>query len=458
MAITTEGVRLRNEDIIQAISQDASLEYQRRIPDPTQVGLQATMQALNDNPIYWNEFIHAIVNRIGRVIVRRKIWTNPLREFKTDALMNGSSIEEMGIGLLQAKSYSADRDYMEKDLFGQELPEVKAYFHRINREDMYKVTINEMALKRAFLAGENALQSFIDGMMNAPMNSDQWDEFLIMCRLFREYEENVGFKKIHIPAIDNLTANGDDARLALRTMRAVMGEMSYLNTAYNGANMPTFTNSDEIVVFGTPKFRASLDVEALAGAFNINKMEVEGRFVMLPENQLGFAGAQAIIADKDFFVVADTLLENRVMPNPAGLYTNFFLHHHGIYSASKFANAVMLTSDTVEEITVSEPNVTSVVVDEVLNSDSEVVTALTAGQNYLVKAHGVTTPASDVGTAVKFSIGSDELLPHTRIDRNGILHIDENQDTDVVITVTSVIKEDVNVEKTYVVGTVDPAE
>src|SRR5699024_12701557 len=88
-------------------------------------------------------------------------------------------------------------------------------------------------------------------------------------------------------------------------------------------------------------FNATIDVDALAGAFNVERSTLAGRQVTIPQEQFGLDGAQAILTTKDFFVVADQILENTSAENPVGLTTNYFLHHWPVISQSRFAPAVL---------------------------------------------------------------------------------------------------------------------
>src|SRR5205085_2463831 len=148
-------------------------------------------------------------------------------------------------------------------LFSRETPEVQANFHTINRQDFYKVTINESLLNRAFL-DPTGLSGFINQLMEAPSNSDQLDEFLLTCSLFREYESNGGFYHVNVPDVRNLDSSGDDARLALRKMRAMADNLKFLSTKYNAAHMPIFARPEQLVIFASPEFNAAVDVDALA--------------------------------------------------------------------------------------------------------------------------------------------------------------------------------------------------
>src|SRR4030095_11715618 len=149
-----------NERVLDAIRNEGSNDYQRRIPEATKAGVQATLQEVQTLRPLYNEFLDALVNRIGLVVMRNKVWTNPLAEFKPGLLTYGDTMEEIQTGLLKAKRYDSDRESLEKDIFGTERPDVDANFHKVNRQDFYKITINTPLLNRAFLT-PNGLSSFV---------------------------------------------------------------------------------------------------------------------------------------------------------------------------------------------------------------------------------------------------------------------------------------------------------
>src|SRR5699024_10061840 len=97
----------------------------------------------------------------------------------------------------------------------------------------------------------------------------------------------------------------------------------------------------DLVLFTTPQFNATVDVDALAASFNMERSTLAGRQITIPEEHFGLDGAQAILTTKDFFVIRDRVLRNTSVENPVGLLKNYFLHHHSMISQSRFAPAVL---------------------------------------------------------------------------------------------------------------------
>jgi hypothetical protein len=422
-----------NWDILNAVREDAGSLYQERIPEATKGNIQDTLERLLDYRPQWNEFVHTLVNQIGLVIMQNRMWTNPFAEFKTGLLTYGDTIEEIQVGLLRAHEYDTDRETTERDLLGTERPEVQANFHRINRQNFYKVTVNEVLLKRAFL-DPMGLSKFINDLMVAPSNSDQWDEFLVTCNLFAEYERNGGFYKVNTPDVKALESGAADAKVALRKLRALAGNMKFLSTKYNAAHMPTFANAEDLLIFVTPEFNAAMDVEALAAAFNIDSVIARGRIIEIPEEYFGIEGCQGIVTTKDFFIIGDTLLETRSFENPAGLSVNFFLHHHQIISASRFVPAIMLTTGAGDEDLIVRKPVTSVSAITVEDRYGDVVTSVARGEIYSLDAEAVTDGPND---GVKWSL-TGTTSNQTYVTSQGVLHVGPREGSNsIVVTATS---------------------
>jgi len=415
-----------NELVLDRIRNKNSPEYQARVPMATQAGVQATMKALMEYRPARNEFIDALVNRIGLVLAQNNSWSNPLREFKRGLLSYGDTIEEYQVGLIKAKTYDPDRDAMERELFGTHRVEVQSNFHTINRMDKYALTIDNPLLKRAFLE-ENGLMRFVDQTMQAFETSDNWDEFLLTCHLFAEYEYNNGFYKVQIPDVAAPTSTAADAKAALRKLRAVADNLTFISTKYNAAGMPIAAKRSELLLFVTPEFNAALDVEALAGAFNLELSQLHGRIIPIPEDQFKIDGVQAIMTTSDFFIIADTLFETTQQYNPASLQNNQWLHHHQVISASRFVPAVMFTSNVVEEITVSPNPVVGITDILAVDKDGATVTDVKRGEIYQLSADVDTTLDDGTNETVLWSVeGNKSLLTH--ITQNGVLHVSGTED------------------------------
>lgn len=115
---------------------------------------------------------------------------------------------------------------------------------------------------------------------------------------------------------------------------------------YNAMSWVTPWRDSEAILFATPQVIAALNVEALAAAFNIDKVNVPYRIIPIPEDMFGIGGqggkVQAVLTTEDFFFCWDEMLETTNSPvNPIDGTRNIFYKHRGSITPNPFANAVL---------------------------------------------------------------------------------------------------------------------
>lgn len=428
-----------NAQILDAIRNESGNEYQQRIPASTQGDISRAVAELQTYRPLMNQFVDALMNRIGSVVIQNRIWDNPLAQFKRGMLNYGDTIEETYTNLLKAQRFDPNTSH--EDVFKKSKPDVKSAFHTIGRQDQYPVTIEDKMLRRAFL-DETGLQTMVGTILQAPYNSDYYDEYLIMRNLLTEFAKNQQFYKVQIPNILTSTNLEKDMKFAVREMKSYANRFKFMSANYNPAGVTTFTPESDLVVFINTEFDAALDVEVLAAAFNMDKAEYLGRRVLVDD--FGVDGCMAILADKNLFMCADTLIDFTSIYNPKALGWNYFLNHHGIYSLSRFMNAVMFTIETGSTVNMPDIALSGVTLDyaEVGGVKPEFA-PLGESTRFEAVVAGTVTPATEgviVPQSVVWSLSASDAptAMGTFIDPEGVLHVDEHeQATNVSITVTT---------------------
>jgi hypothetical protein len=424
--------RLHNAALLNAIRNEASHPYQERIPAATKANyLDAANKILNYKPAQ-NEAIDALVNLIGLVKFQSdSYFQNPLAKFKQGTLDNGDTVEEVGLGLLNAYAYDARKDVLEGELFGQEDVEAQTSYHRINRQEKYKVTIQRPMLKRALLA-EYGLSELVSRLMDLPQKSNQWDEFISMANLFKLYDAEDGFFRVNVPDVMAGDSTEQDAKLTLRAIRQMTDTLPFPSRNYNASGLPVSTTPDQLELFITPEANSAIDVNGLAAAFNIDRAQVSSRQTIIPAEYFP-VGVVAILTTRDFFQVYDTLMESTSLNNPGGLYDNYWLHVHQIISMSRFVPAVAFTTGPGTIIDDTVYNVTSLADIVTYDRDGLVDTGeLERGQFYRVTSSAITTPAGGPNNAVRWEVAGFT-DPHSFIDQNGTLYPSPFERADEVI-------------------------
>lgn len=336
---------LNNATLLGKVWLNGTNDFQQNVPQPSQQNISDTVSFLMDpaHAQWRNQFIDILVNRIGFEFVHNKRFTNPLALFKKSKLDYGNIVEEIAPAWVRAHSYEDDAETLLK----MHRPQLGVAYHSQNRRDVYKITVNETELQAAF-NDEYGLNKLVASIMQAPYNADEYDEMNIMLNLLALYETSYGFYKINLT---NPVTDEESGKSFLAQARAMGGKLTIPSTQYNAdmsdygiPPIPTFvSDADELILITTFETQANLDVNTLAGVFNVDFADVRYRVKQVPS--IPIPGAVAILTTTDFFQQYDTVYQNTSFYNPETLGTTYFLHHWGVYSVSPFVPAVLFTTN-----------------------------------------------------------------------------------------------------------------
>ena len=354
-------------DVLNAIRNSASTNYRDYVPIATANAdsIKAIGSIIMDNPQLQNEFLNALINRIGRVLATSKMYTNPWARFKRGVLEFGETVEEIFVNI--AKPLQYDPDNAAATLFQQEKPDVRSAFHVMNYQKKYKQTIRREQLKTAFLSW-SGINDLIARIVDQMYTAANYDEFLTMKYLVARHILDGHFSPVAIPSV---TAN--NMKSIVTVLKSTSNQLTFPSSKHNLAGVFQFTEKRNQYIIMNATFDAMNDVEVLASAFNMSKAEFDGHrilidsfgsldmprlkelfvddptFVEFTTDQLAVLDdVPAVLIDENWFMVFDNLLEFTEVFNADGLYWNYFYHTWKTFSVSPFSNAIIYTDDTPE--------------------------------------------------------------------------------------------------------------
>lgn len=363
MATKPKIVTLTNNsvDVLNAIRNSASINYRDYVPIATADAdsIREIGATIMDYPALQNEFLNALVNRIGRVILTSKSYQNPWAMFKKGFLEFGETIEEVFTNL--AKPFQFDPAVAENEIFKREIPDVRSAFHVLNYQKFYKATVSQEQLRVAFMSWDG-VTSLISSIVESMYTAANYDEFITMkyllCRRLLGGEVYWGN-----PSTQNHTAKD-----IVKSIRNYSDMLTFLSDDYNPAGVYNSTNKDEQYIIIPTEMMAEIDVDVLAAAFNMDKVSFMGHVVLINgftkgdmarlnelfkddptykefgmEEMAELASLAAVLVDKDFFMIFDNLQNFTENYNGQGLYWNYFYHVWKTFSTSPYANAVLFT-------------------------------------------------------------------------------------------------------------------
>jgi hypothetical protein len=331
-----------NITIMNTVWENASTDYQNRIPVATQSNVTSVGNAILSYTATTNEFLNALVNRISMVLVSSKMAKNPLAPFKRGMIEYGSDIEEIFTSMANAQHF--DVSASETTVRQRNKPDVKSIFHRVNREDFYKVTIEQAQIKRAFLSNDG-LGKLVASIVNSLYSGDTYDEYVLAKETVARYFSGTNVPQSAIVDTSKVV-DQNTAKAFFRTVKQVSTDMTFMSTNFNAKGVMQRSEKDEQVLLLHKNVNTYLDTDVLAWVFNQSNINFDMSRVIIVDNFGSLANTQAVLCDKNWLMLYDKLFETTNEFNPQGLYWNYWLHHHELLSYSLFHNAVRFTTTT----------------------------------------------------------------------------------------------------------------
>ena len=440
MATKPKIVTLTNSsvDILNVIRNNATVNYKNYVPvaTPDAESIREIGAIIMDSPQLQNEFLSALVNRIGRVLVTSKMYDNPWSMFKKGTLEFGETIEEIFVNI--AKPFQFDPNVAETNLFKREIPDVRSAFHIMNYQKYYKTTIQNDQLRQAFLSWQG-ITDLIAKIVDSMYTGANYDEFQTMKYMLAKHILNGRMYPVTIPAVTEA-----NMKSIVSTIKGVSNNYEFMSNKYNVAGVQNFSKKKDQYLLINSNFDATMDVEVLASAFNMDKTQFAGQRVLVDSfgsldierlnilfaddptyTEISESDLQAldkipcVLVDRDWFMIFDNFYNFTEQYNGEGLYWNYWYHVWKTFSVSPFANNALFIPGvpTVESVTVSPANAT-VKAGQTISLSAVVQTEYFAPQsvNWTSNTEGVTVSKGGLVT-----IGADV-----------------SKDTVVTITATSV--------------------
>lgn len=440
---TVSQLNSNSVGILNAIRDNASAEYYQAVPQAkaTTDSIRAVGEQILAFQPRMNEFVSALVNRIARVVVTSKLYSNPLAFAKKGLLEYGETIEEIFVDIAKANSYDWNSTNETEQAFKRENPDIKSAFHALNMQTYYKATVSEQNLRQAFLSLDG-VTDLIARIVNSLYSGEAYDEYIMMKYIIAQSLIAGNLKMTTIDAVDD-EASG---KAAVKKVKGITGKLQFMSKEYNIAGVNTFIPSpSDIFVVMTADYEASIDVDVLASAFNMDKVQFMGQRVLVDsfsfndgelarldellakdptytrpskDDLTALNTVGIVVMSRDWLQVYDVLNQFTEQYNAALLYWNEFNHVWRIYSASPFAPIVGFTTMT--------PTITAVTVNVASTAkakDRLVAVATVSGTDFANKG-------------AKFSISP---TTNVTIDENtGFIAFGANANGKYTVTATSI--------------------
>ena len=320
------------------------------------------------------ESFFGLLKQIAYVATVTRVFDNPLAQLEGENMPLGWAGEETYINPVQGRQFDVN-DFA--GILQKYEADVKVQYLTVNMDLQYPVTLTRDKIRTAFNSWRD-LEEFINGIVNALYNGAYIGMFNYTKALVAAaYKENKA-QYIKVSAVTN-EATGKALIKKLREMYTLfqLPSASYNSWAkVGGAGRPvtTWCAPEDIMLLIRADVMATVDVDVLAAAFNMDKADFIGRVITVDNFDVYtddgtkiYDGSAIIgmICDKAWFKIKQQDMALDMWFNPNNRSWQYYLNVVKMYNYSLFANGVVIaTDDPVVDATAITASKSSVSVEE----------------------------------------------------------------------------------------------
>lgn len=291
-----------------------------------------------------------MIGKLAHSVLKNVQASNPLSVFEKVPVDNGDTIEQAVVRLIEAQPYNKNGANVLKRWLDQHT--VARYFKDWTR-NKFPTTVDYSDIRKV-LNGSKSDTEVAQMIVGALNESDTYDRFTRMKELIKYGRTDGGFKDVGaVPA--------DDYKAILKKIKDTVKGMQFVSNNYNGVGMITATVSEQqpngtvldkekqvpflqrskaedIYIIMSYTLKNALDVDELAGVFNLDKAEIKDKIIEV-DNIDGEDGEFVYIVDKWAILNYTRLYEMVDQLNSDGLFWDYILHTDRMYAVCPLFNA-----------------------------------------------------------------------------------------------------------------------
>lgn len=269
------------------------------------------------------------IGKVAYQIIRQVETKDPLAVFDKMPVNKGDTIEQAVIKLVEAKGY----DRSGADALSRETASKMAvrYFNNWERRT-YKQTVDISELRKILVegTGTEAVASNLVSVLSQSRTDDKYQNVKALFKWGATAgslgEGTTVFKSLGtVPAVNNVM----DYKGILKKIKNTVKGMKYVNANYNTAGLRRKTAEEDIYIIAPYTLITDLDVDELAGVFNLDKAEIRNRII-----EIDSTDNIVYIVDQNAILDFTRLYEMVNQLNASGLFYNYFLHVEDLFAIS----------------------------------------------------------------------------------------------------------------------------
>lgn len=271
-----------------------------------------------------------MVEKIALQVIREVKAFDPLEVFEKGQIGNGTTIEQVIVELVEGKGWNKDGS---STLDKKDIEMIARYFKDIT-DTQFETTVQKSEIKKV-MNGGSSYEEVAGKLVSSLTESERLDKFEKLKTLFTSSAAadvaNSAGKPI-LKLQDEVVATPEDV---IKIIKNTIKAFKYVSTKYNQAGIKRSTYADDIYLVMGYEVRNAIDVELLAGLFNLSKVEMEAHII-----ETDSTDGNVYIVDRNAIVCYTKDYEMTNQWNGQGRFMNYFLTVERIYGVSPIFNAV----------------------------------------------------------------------------------------------------------------------
>lgn len=273
-----------------------------------------------------------MIGKIAEQIIREVEAQNPLSDFEKMPVDNGDTIEQAIVELASSSAYDPDG----ADALKRADPTIIARYFNDWTRAKFKTTVDISQIRKVLKTGKGAsdLSTKVVASLSEGDTDEKYQTLKALLKWGRQDQTGQALVKLSDVAYNN----GIDYQAVLVALKDTVKGMSYVNTSFNGASLKRKTRKEDIKIIMPYKLKNRIDVEELAGVFNLSKAELENKIIEIDVDEETISSKKCYpvyIVDVNAILDYTRLYEMIDEKNADGLFWNYYLHVERLYGISQ---------------------------------------------------------------------------------------------------------------------------
>lgn len=271
-----------------------------------------------------------MIGKIAHQIIRGVEARDPLAVFDKLPVDKGDTIEQAVIKLVEATAY--DKQGAEALTRATNDKMVVRYFNNWEARK-YKQTVDISEIRKVLEEdiGADTVSSLLVSTLGQSRIYDKFTNVKALLKWGTTTASGGGSSTVLKDVGDvNVTADSTlDYKGILKKIKNTVKGMQFVNADYNTAGLKRSTRSEDIYIIAPYSLITDIDVDELAGVFNLDKAEIRSKII-----EIDSTDTFVYIVDQNAILDYTRLYEMWDQKNADGHFWNYFLHVEDLFAIS----------------------------------------------------------------------------------------------------------------------------